>query len=254
MKFLPRALVITALLVAPLAASAIPVLWNITGILIGVDDVPASPFPPEIAVGKPFSVLLGFDTAAPLTAGSGDPSNPACTPPTKQNPCPAPSGGGFQYRYNPSSITMVVNFGSLGPFSFDMAGPGKSGNFIVRDNYPGPGSLANPLVDGLTFGLTDASDPMSDIVSLQVLFRGTNTNVLDIPLTGIPATPPPGLTSLEAAVFQVTLDGPNGTRFLGGDIRSVTAVPEPATLAMMSLGLAGLAVMRRRRGSARPQA
>ena len=143
---------------------------------------------------------------------------------------------------------MVVNFGNLGPFSFDMAGAGKSGAFIVRDNYPGPVSLANPLVDGLTFTLNaDAPDPTSDSVNLQLIFRGTNASLLDIPATGIPAMPPPGLTSLETATFQVSLTDYLGNgAFISGNVLAVTAVPEPDTVALMALGLAGLALLRRK--------
>ena len=246
-----RILLVTTLLAAPLAAHAMPVQWLVSGVLTEAAPRPGDTFEPQIAVGKPFQVLLGFDNEAPLT-GSGDPSNPACRPPTLMNPCPAPGGGGFQYRHDYSSITMAVSFGSLGPFSFNMADPRNYGYFIVRDNYPAPGSLLNPPVDGLSFGLSDETDPNGDFVFLGFVFRGTNTGLLDIPAHGIPAAPPPGLADLEVAAFGITLYryDTDDQGYINGQVTSVIAVPEPGTWVLMfaGLGWVGLIARRRQRG------
>ena len=67
MTIRPLAMLAAALLALPWATSAVAVQWRIDGTLTDVEPYPAGSIPSGIAVGNPFSVLLGFDTAAPLT-------------------------------------------------------------------------------------------------------------------------------------------------------------------------------------------
>lgn len=189
-------------------------------------------YPAEIAPGKPFNLVIGFDNSVPWLGRTLDADN-----------------DGFRYRYGLASLSISASFGSLGPFLFTDSGAG--GAFLLRDNFTDPNF--GDQIDGITFGLNNYDAHNDVFTTVSVLFRRPVLDLFDSSaLSGLSGTPDPRLATLRTAIFQVCQD--NGPVFLGacavggieGKITAVAAVPEPATYALMALGLVGLAAVRRR--------
>jgi hypothetical protein len=237
MNFRAKGLLALALVISPAMASATQVSWLIGGEIATVANTPDT-----IQPGYLFSFVMTFDTDTPVSnpVGCGD------------------GGAGTTCRHNFGTLffsDITVNGLLFGDFNPD---PFNNTQIVVRNDASfdlgTPGNPDVQVVDGYGFSGNELSEGGTRLARFFVSFRGPED--LGIVTDGrlLPGYPPLGLLGLRQTIFEYCDgDAVNGglancdNEYILGDIRSVSRVPEPGSFALLGLGLAGLALGRRRK-------
>jgi hypothetical protein len=252
MKLRIVGLLALGLLAGPMAANATMVSWLLQGTFdttpTGSDVVNSGINPQQ---GDSFSIILHFDTSTP-------PSN---TGPAGTCSLAAAGGSGTLCRHNGASATvqyfsdLVVNGTAIPGYRFPELPDTYWNTITVRNDA----DVGGTLMDGYSWGTTTGCDNINiDCTegaqrdSVGIIFRGSFLSmVTDSRL--LPSDAPALLLSQQTRLFQlcsgIWTGGDNDCRFayLEGTFNAVSQVPEPGTLALLGLGVAGLGATRRRK-------
>lgn len=219
-----------AFVLAPSVAIAETVIYELTGQVTAINNT--GPMPPtvEFGVGDPYTFTFEFDPDAALTGNPG--GNVSNFNAVVAGTFTIPSRGLTIEFVNPVEVA-VSDFLGIGPDVWSLR--------------PMPQDLSSTVPSQGTASFSFGPGPPTLVNFDQINF----VFVLDSPESLLPSdgsappllTPDPDTWAVDQFRVAWTSFGPNYTLELGVD--SFTIIPEPTSLALLSLG--GLLIARRRR-------
>lgn len=234
-------LMLVTLAISSSVARAVPLTWRITGTVVSVTD-PAGLLSLPAAAGDSFVLDYTFEPGVVDSLSS-------------------PTVG--QYFGVLSSVTLAVGSSSVTRAIDPHPGPNS---IVVYDDaavVPNLPSGPNLFYDQyLVYGASDAgiATGRRTYLTAEVSFSGTAVPVWPFAGDGLPSVPPPSgpyssnsFLWEEINVADGRLTAPfasiNGIITGISDPQATVEVPEPGTLTLLGLGLAGIGLARRKRAA-----